>query len=98
MKKIIIFIISCNFLYGFDLIEDTFEFLFEDVAQVLGIIAMILVAMYFIKKILREDSNSSNSSNSSKRFSYHREEDNNRTDIVKRDSSRVYDIKSNKDN
>ena len=53
MKKIIIFIISCNFLYGFDLIEDTFEFLFEDVAQVLGIIAMILVAMYFIKKILR---------------------------------------------
>lgn len=96
MKKIIIFIISCNFLYGFDLIEDTFEFLFEDVAQVLGIIAMILVAMYFIKNILREDSNSSNSS---KRFSYHREEeDNNRTDIVKRDSSRVYDIKSNKDN
>lgn len=96
MKKIIIFIISCNFLYGFDLIKDTFEFLFEDVAQVLGIIAMILVAMYFIKKILREDSNSSNSS---KRFSYHREEeDNNRTDIVKRDSSRVYDIKSNKDN
>lgn len=93
MKKIIIFIISCNFLYGFDLIEDTFEFLFEDVAQVLGIIAMILVAMYFIKKILREDSSSS------KRFSYHREEeDNNRTDIVKRDNSRVYDIKSNKDN
>ena len=93
MKKIIIFIISCNFLYGFDLIEDTFEFLFEDVAQVLGIIAMILLAMYFIKKILREDSSSS------KRFSYHREEeDNNRTDIIKRDSSRVYDIKSNKDN
>ncbi|MBW5398362.1 hypothetical protein [Brachyspira pilosicoli] len=93
MKKIIIFIISCNFLYGFDLIEDTVEFLFEDVAQVLGIIAMILVAMYFIKRFLREDSNSS------KRFSYHREEeDNNRTDIVKRDSSRVYDIKSNKDN
>ena len=90
MKKIIIFIISYNLAYGFDLIEDTFEFLFEDVAQIFGIIAMILVAMYFIKRFLREDSNSS------KRFSYHREEENNRTDIVKRE--RVYDIKRNKDN
>ena len=91
MKKIIIFIISYNLAYGFDLIEDTFELLFEDVAQIFGIIAMILVAMYFIKRFLREDSNSS------KRFSYHREEEeNNRTDIVKRE--RVYDIKRNKDN
>lgn len=92
MKKIIIFIISYNFVYGFDLIEDTFEFIFEDLAQILGIIAMILAAMYFIKKILREDSNSS------KRFSYRREEDeeeDNRNDIVKRE--RVYDIKRNKD-
>lgn len=96
MKKIIIgiFIISYNFVYGFDLIEDTFEFLFEDVAQIFGIIAMILVAMYFIKKILREDSNSS------KRFSYRRdeEEEDNRTDIVKRSGARVYDIKRDKDN
>ena len=94
MKKIIIFIISYNFVYGFDLIEDTFEFIFEDLAQILGIIAMIFAAMYFIKKILREDSSSS------KRFSYHREEDeeDSRTDIVKRDGARVYDIKRNKDN
>ena len=95
MKKIIIgiFIISYNFVYGFDLIEDTFEFLFEDVAQIFGIIAMILVAMYFIKRFLREDSSSS------KRFSYHREEEeNSRTDIVKRGNTRVYDIKSDKDN
>ena len=95
MKKIIIFIISCNFVYGFDLIEDTFEFIFEDVAQVLGIIAMILLAMYFIKKILREDSSSS------KRFSYRREEDDEedgRTSIVKRNDARVYDIKRNKEN
>lgn len=97
MKKTIIgiFIISCNFLYGFDLIEDTFEFIFEDLAQILGIIAMILAAMYFIRKILREDSNSS------KRFSYRREEDeeeDNRNDIVKRNNARVYDIKRNKDN
>lgn len=96
MKKIIIgiFIISYNFVYGFDLIEDTFEFIFEDLAQILGIIAMILAAMYFIKKILREDSSSS------KRFSYHRDEDeeeDNRNDIVKRDGARVYDIKRNKD-
>ena len=93
MKKTIIgmFIISYNFVYGFDLIEDTVEFIFEDLAQILGIIAMILAAMYFIKRFLREDSNSS------KRFSYHREEEeNNRTDIVKRE--RVYDIKRNKDN
>ena len=94
MKSLIIlamsFIVGVN-AYGFDLIEDTFEFLFEDVAQIFGIIAMILVAMYFIKRFLREDSNSS------KRFSYHREEEeNNRTDIVKRE--RVYDIKRNKDN
>ena len=94
MKKIIIFIISYNFVYGFDLIEDTFEFIFEDLAQILGIIAMIFAAMYFIKKILREDSSSS------KRFFYHREEDeeDSRTDIVKRDGARVYDIKRNKDN
>ena len=97
MKKTIIgiFIISYNFVYGFDLIEDTFEFIFEDVAQIFGIIAMIFAAMYFIKKILREDSSSS------KRFSsYHREEDeeDSRTDIVKRDGARVYDIKRNKDN
>ena len=94
MKKIIIgiFIISYNFVYGFDLIEDTFEFLFEDVAQIFGIIAMILAAMYFIKRFLREDSSSS------KRFSYHREDENNRTDIVKRGSALVYDIKSDKDN
>ena len=96
MKKTIIgiFIISYNFVYGFDLIEDTFEFIFEDVAQIFGIISMILVAMYFIKKILREDSSSS------RRFFYRREEDeeDNRTDIVKRNNARVYDIKRNKDN
>ena len=36
--------------YGFDLIEDTFDFIFEDLAQILGIIVIIAVIFYFVKK------------------------------------------------
>ena len=36
--------------YGFDLIEDTFDFIFDDLAKVIGIIVIIAVIFYFVKK------------------------------------------------
>ena len=36
--------------YGFDLIEDTFDFIFDDLAKVIGIIVIIGIIFYFIKK------------------------------------------------
>ena len=38
------FIISIN-LYCFDLIEDTFDFIFDDLAKIIGIIVIIGVAV-----------------------------------------------------
>ena len=40
--------------YGFDLIEDTFDFVFDDLAKVIGIIVIIAVIFYFVKKYLRK--------------------------------------------
>ncbi|MEI0579302.1 hypothetical protein [Brachyspira pilosicoli] len=40
--------------YGFDLIDDTFEFIFDDLAKVIGIIVIIAVIYYFIKRHSRK--------------------------------------------
>ena len=50
------FIISIN-LYCFDLIEDTFDFIFDDLAKIIGIIVIIGVAVYFLKKYMNKDKN-----------------------------------------
>lgn len=50
------FIISIN-LYCFDLIEDTFDFIFDDLANIIGIIVIIGVAVYFLKKYMNKDKN-----------------------------------------
>jgi len=62
MKKVIlnifvlVFIMSIE-LYCFDdVLEDAFDN-FEDAAQLFGIIAVILVVMYFVKRFIREDFN-----------------------------------------
>ena len=53
MKSLIIlamsFIVGVN-AYGFDLIEDTFDFIFDDLAKVIGVIVIIGIIFYFIKK------------------------------------------------
>lgn len=62
MKKLAVilfnFIISIN-LYSFDFIEDTIEnaleFIFDDLAKVIGMIAMIAAVVYFIKKFIKDD-------------------------------------------
>ena len=40
--------------YGFDLIEDTFDFIFDDLAKVIGVIVIIAVIFYFVRKYLRK--------------------------------------------
>ena len=53
MSLISILIMSSN-LYCFDLIDDAFDFI-EDIGKLVGIVLMILVVMYFIKKVLKDD-------------------------------------------
>lgn len=53
MKSLII--LAMSFIVGvkaycFDLIEDTFDFIFDDLAKVIGIIVIIGIIFYFIKK------------------------------------------------
>ncbi|WP_288521810.1 hypothetical protein [uncultured Brachyspira sp.] len=61
MKKIyaiiLTFIIAIN-LYCFDLIEDTFEFIFDDLAQLIGIVVIIAVVIFFVRKYLNKNKNS----------------------------------------
>lgn len=45
-------------LYCFDLIEDTFEFLFDDLAKVIGIVVIIAAIIFFVRKYLNKDKNS----------------------------------------
>lgn len=40
--------------YSFDLIEDTFDFIFDDLAKVIGVIVIIAVIFYFVRKYLRK--------------------------------------------
>ena len=57
MRSLIIltmsFVVGLN-AYGFDLIEDTFDFIFDDLAKVIGIIVIIAVIYYFIKRNSRK--------------------------------------------
>lgn len=57
MKKIyaiiLTFIIAIN-LYCFDLIEDTFEFIFDDLAKVIGIVVIIVAVVFFVRKYLNK--------------------------------------------
>ncbi|TXJ45806.1 hypothetical protein EPJ70_05355 [Brachyspira aalborgi] len=61
MKKIyaiiLTFIIAIN-LYCFDLIEDTFDFIFDDLAQLIGIVVIIAVVIFFVRKYLNKNKNS----------------------------------------
>lgn len=64
MKKFVLmvlisaFIMTAN-LYCFDIIEDTFEFIFEDLARIIGIAVIIAAAVFFFKKYInKKDSNS----------------------------------------
>lgn len=61
MKKIyaiiLTFIIAIN-LYCFDLIEDTFEFIFDDLAKVIGIVVIIAAVVFFVRKYLNKNKNS----------------------------------------
>lgn len=57
MKKIyaiiLTFIIAIN-LYCFDLIEDTFDFIFDDLAQLIGIVVIIAAVIFFVRKYLNK--------------------------------------------
>ena len=57
MKKIyaiiLTFIIAIN-LYCFDLIEDTFDFIFDDLAQLIGIVIIIAAVIFFVRKYLNK--------------------------------------------
>ena len=61
MKKIyaiiLTFIIAIN-LYCFDLIEDTFDFIFDDLAQLIGISVIIAAVIFFVRKYLNKNKNS----------------------------------------
>lgn len=64
MKKFVLmvlisaFIMTAN-LYCFDIIEDTFEFIFEDLARIIGIAVIIAAAVFLFKKYInKKDSNS----------------------------------------
>lgn len=50
------FTISIN-LYCFDLIEDTFDFIFDDLAKLIGIAVIVGAAAYFITKYMKKDKN-----------------------------------------
>ena len=53
------FIVSIN-LYCFDLIEDTFDFIFDDLAKIIGIVVIIAAGLYFFKKYIKKDNSSNN--------------------------------------
>jgi len=58
MKKFYVmalsFIAAMN-LYCFDLIEDTFDFIFDDLAKVVGIVVIIAVLVYFVKRASKKN-------------------------------------------
>ena len=53
------FIMSVN-LYCFDLIEDTFDFIFDDLAKLIGVVIILAAAVYFLKKYIKKDNSSDN--------------------------------------
>ena len=60
MKKIyaiiLTFLVAIN-LYCFDLIEDAFDFLFDDLAKVIGIVVIILAIVFFTKRFMNKNKN-----------------------------------------
>uniref|UniRef100_UPI003F4B5F6D hypothetical protein n=1 Tax=Brachyspira catarrhinii TaxID=2528966 RepID=UPI003F4B5F6D len=57
MALVSAFIITAN-LYSFDLIEDTFDFIFDDLAKIIGIVVIIAACVYIFKKYVKKDNNS----------------------------------------
>lgn len=45
-------------LYCDSFLEDTFEFLFDDLAKVIGIVVIIAAIVFFVRKYLNKDKNS----------------------------------------
>lgn len=59
MKNISLITLAMSFVvglkaYGFDFIEDTFDFIFDDLAKVIGVIVIIAVIVYFVKRYSRK--------------------------------------------
>lgn len=63
MKKIfsiiLIFTLAIN-LYCDSLLEDTFDFLFDDLAKVIGIVVIIAAIMFFVRKYFNKNSDKGN--------------------------------------
>lgn len=61
MKKfysiILIFSAAVN-LYCFDLLEDTFDFIFDDLAQIIGAVVIIIAVIYFVRRYLNKKKDS----------------------------------------
>lgn len=57
MALVSAFIMTAN-LYSFDLIEDTFDFIFDDLAKIIGIVVIIAAGVYIFKKYVKKDNNS----------------------------------------
>ncbi|MEI0446524.1 hypothetical protein [Brachyspira intermedia] len=57
MALVSAFIMTAN-LYSFDLIEDTFDFIFDDLAKIIGIVVIIAACVYIFKKYVKKDNNS----------------------------------------
>lgn len=57
MSLVSAFIMTAN-LYSFDLIEDTFDFIFDDLAKIIGIVVIIAAVVYIFKKYVKKDNNS----------------------------------------
>ena len=49
---ICIFVMSIN-AYCFDILDDTFDFIFDDLAKVIGVIVIVGIVVYFVKKFFR---------------------------------------------
>ena len=47
-------------LYCFDLIEDTFDFIFDDLAKLIGVVIILAAAVYFLKKYIKKNNSSDN--------------------------------------
>ena len=60
MKKIyaiiLTFLIAIN-LYCFDLIEDAFDFIFDDLAKAIGIVVIVLAIAFFTKRFMNKNKN-----------------------------------------
>lgn len=64
---ILIFTASVN-LYCDDFLEDISDFIFDDLARLVGIVVMIAAVVYFVKKFIKEqdDKGKSNANTNSK--------------------------------